>query len=319
MSEELQNTNNDEREIDLIDLMGRFFSWFGNICKTVFLGILYFIVRNRYLYLVAIVIVVISTFVKSKYAVKYYDCTLVVQTKSVNSSEIVNLINNWNYQQSLSKELLSAIKSIKGTYMLDYNKDGVGDEVEKWTGKVVTDTAIINKRLVDVFCVNAQIFIADNDTILDAIRDALLNYLGNDQWVIDQNEKRQNEGKLLLGRIDKEIAMLDSLEQNEYFESNDKYKFDKNGGLMMISEKEKKLYHNDLIGLVCQKNSIERNYYSEPFKVIQNFSLPLQAVNNPFANFTKSFLFVMFLATIIILIIDQRKGLKKLVDESKRN
>mgnify|MGYP003293591047 CR=1 FL=1 len=319
MSEELQNTNNNEREIDLIDLMGRFFNWFGNICKTVFLGILYFLVRNRYWYLAAIVVVIILTSVKSRYAVKYYDCTLVVQTKSVKSSEIINFINNWNYRQSLPKNLLSAVKSINGTYMLDYNKDGVGDEVEKWTGKVVTDTAIINKRLVDIFCVNAQIFIADNDTILDAIRDALLNYLGNDQWVIDQNKKRQNEGKLLLGRIDKEIAMLDSLEQNEYFESNDKYKFDKNGGLMMISEKEKKLYHNDLIGLVYQKNSIERNYYSEPFKVIQNFSLPLQAVNNPYANFTKSFLFVMFLATIIILIIDQRKGLKKLVDESKRN
>ncbi len=318
MSESFQNTNNDEREIDLIDLMGRFFNWAGNICKNVFLAILYFLVRNRYLYLLAIVIVVILTFVKSKYAVKYYDCTLVVQTKSVKSSEIVNFINNWNYRQSLPKDLLSAVKSINGTYMLDYNKDGIGDEVEKWTGKVVADTAIINKRLVDVFCVNAQIFIADNDTILDAIREALLDYLSNDKWVIDQNEKRQREGKLLLGRIDKEIAVLDSLEQNEYFESDNKYKFDKNGGLMMISEKDKKLYHSDLLSLVYQKNNIERNYYSEPFKVVQDFSLPLQAVNNPFANLKKSFLLIMFLATVVILIIDKRKGLKKLVEDSKR-
>lgn len=318
MSEEIQNTGNDEREIDLIDLMGRFFNWFGNICKKVFFGILYFIVRNRYLYLLAIVIVVISTCVKSKYAVKYYDCTLVVQTKSVKSSEIVNLINNWNYKQSLPEDLLSAIKSIKGTYMLDYNRDGIGDEVEKWTGKVVSDTSIINKRLTDAFCVNAQIYIADNDTILDAIRDALLEYLCNDNWVIDQTKTRQREGDLLMNRIDKEITILDSLELSEYFESNDKYKLDKNGGLTMISEKEKKLYHSDLISLVYQKNSIGRNYYSEPFKIIQDFSLPLQAVNNPFANFTKSFLLIILLATIVILIIDQRKGLKKLIEDSKR-
>lgn len=318
MSEELQNTNNDEREIDLIDLMGRFFSWFGNICKTVFLGILYFIVRNRYLYLLSIVIIVISTCVKSKYAVKYYDCTLVVQTKSVKSSEIISLINNWNYRKSLPENLLSAIKSINGTYMLDYNKDGIGDEVEKWTGKIVSDTAIINKRLTDAFCVNAQIYIADNDTILDAIRDALLEYLSNDKWVIDQAKIRQREGALLMDRIDKEITILDSLELSEYFETNDKYKLDKNGGLMMISEKDKKLYHSDLINLVYQKNNIGRNYYSEIFKIIQDFSLPLQAVNNPFANFTKSFLLIMFLATVVILIIDQRKGLKKLVEDSKR-
>ena len=122
----------------------------------------------------------------------------------------------------------------------------------------------------------------------------------------------------MIARIDKEIAQLDSLKNTEYFKNNKQYKLDKNGGLMMVSEKDKHLYHNDIISLLSRKQSIERDLYDEPFKVIQDFSEPSQEDNNMSAIAKKASIYILLIGTILILIIDNRKNIKPLIEKAEK-
>lgn len=319
MEDQKQPIDCDEREIDLIDLMGRFFSWFGRVCKSALLGITYFLIRNFYFYFTAIVLVGVLTILQGKFADKYYYCEMVVQSKAINATEAVNLVNNWNYKIQLPDTLIGGIKSINGTFVLDYNRDGYGDDFEVYNGKFSRDTVVVNNRLSDVFCVQAQIYNADNRITLDEIKKELFEYLESDSWVINCNKIRQEENLAMIARIDKEIAVLDSLKETEYFNASERYKMDKNGALMMVSEKDKHLYHNDIIKLLSQKQEVERDFYPEPFKIKQDFSTPMESVNNLFNNFKQNLIVILIITTLVALFFDQRKKLKQLVQKSKRN
>lgn len=314
MSEE----NQSNQEIDLIELMGRFLNWCGRLLKSVFYGVLYFIIRNRYLYAVAFLVVIALTIYKSVFSEKYYNCDMIVQTRAVGSADVVGLVNNWNYMQQLPDDLIKVVRTINATYLLDYNKDGIRDAIEKYTGRAANDSVQIKRRLNNEFCIQVQVYNADNTDILNEIRDSVIAYISNDSWVLNRNDIRQAEISAMIARINNEMNVLDSLKNYEYFVENEKYKIDKNGGLMMVSEKDKHLYHGELISLLSRKQNLERNFYPEPFKIIQDFSTPREAVNSLFNNFKTSFLFVLVVATVIILIIDKRNDLKNLVEESKR-
>ena len=261
---------------------------------------------------------IVLTMLQGRYVSKYYYCEMVIQSKAVKSSEAINLVNGWNYTMQLDDTLVGSIRSINGTFVLDYNNDGIGDGFETYTGKWTNDTVFVNHRLNDVFCVQAQIYSADNKVVLDEIKKALFEYLDNDSWVINCNKIRQEEGKALIARIDKEITVLDSLKNADYFDVNEKYKMEKNGALMMVSEKDKHLYHNDIINLLARKQSVERDLYPEPFKVIQDFNTPMVSVNNAANNFKHNAIVILLLATIIALLFDQRKNIKLLIEKSKK-
>lgn len=318
MEDQKQPIDCDEREIDLIDLMSRFFSWLGRVCKSVLLGITYFLIRNFYFYFAAIVLVVVLSLLQGKFADKYYYCEMVVQSKAINATEAVNLVNNWNYKIQLPDTLIGGIKSINGTFVLDYNRDGYGDDFEVYGGKFSRDTAIVNSRLSDVFCVQAQIYNADNRITLEEIKKELFEYLESDSWVINCNKIRQEENLAMIARIDKEIAVLDSLKETEYFNASERYKMDKNGALMMVSEKDKHLYHKDIIDLLGQKQEVERDFYPEPFKIKQDFSTPMESVNNLFNNFKQNLVVILIITTLIALFFDQRKNIKILIEKSKK-
>ena len=318
MEDQKQPIESEEREIDLIDLMGRFFSWLGRVCKSALLGITYFLIRNFYFYIVAIAIVVVLTILQGQFADKYYYCEMVVQSKAINATEAVNLVNNWNYKIQLPDTLIGGIKSINGTFVLDYNRDGFGDGFEVYNGKFSRDTVMVNNRLSDEFCVQAQIFNADNRITLDEIKKELFEYLESDSWVINCNKIRQEANLAMIARIDKEIAVLDSLKETEYFNESERYTLDKNGALMMVSEKDKHLYHNDIIKLLSQKQEVERDFYPEPFKIKQDFSTPMESVNNLFNNFKQNCIIILIITTLVALIFDKRESLKLLVEKSKR-
>ena len=318
MEDQKQPIESEEREIDLIDLMGRFFSWLGKACKSALLNTTYFLVRNFFFYLVGIVVVVVLTIWQGKFVSMYYYCEMIVQSKAVNSAEAVSLVNNWNYLSQMPDSLVNNIRSIKGTFILDYNRDGVGDDYEVNSGKAQRDTVIINSRLSDAFCVQAQIYNADNRVMLNEIKNELFKYLGSDNWVINCNKYRQEENKAMIARIDKEIAVLDSLKNADYFNNGERYKMDKNGSLMMVSEKDKHLYHTDILELLEQKQEVVRASYPEPFKIMQDFSTPMVSINNTSNNFKQNLLLIMLITTFVALLFDQRKSIKRLIQKSKR-
>ncbi len=317
MEDQKQPIDCDEREIDLIELLSRFFLWIGRVCKSALKSTIYFLVRNFFFYLVGIALVVILTMWQGKFVSMYYYCEMIVQSKAINSTEAVNLVNNWNYMSQMPDSLANNIRNIKSTFVLDYNRDGVGDDLETYSGKSQSDTVILNSRLSDVFCVQAQIYNADNRAMLAEIKNELFKYLGNDNWVIICNKNRQEGIQAVIDRMNKEVAVLDSLELTDYFDAAKRYQMDKNGALMIVSEKDKHLYHKDIIDLMKQKQIIERDFYPEPFKIIQDFSTPMVSVNNTHSNFRKNLLLILLLTTLVALIFDQLKNIKLLIQKAK--
>lgn len=318
MEDQKQPIDCDEREIDLIDLMGRFFSWLGRVCKSALKNTVYFLVRNFFFYLVGIALVVVLTMWQGKFVSMYYYCEMVVQSKAINSAEAINLVNNWNYLSQMPDSLANNIRSIKSTFVLDYNRDGIGDDFETFSGKSQSDTVILNSRLSDVFCVQAQFYNANNRAMLAEIKNELFKYLGNDNWVIICNKNRLEGTQAKIDRINKEIAVLDSLELTDYFDASKKYQMDRNGALMIVSEKEKYLYHNDIFELLELKREVERDFYPEPFKIIQDFSTPMVSVNNTSNNFRQNLIVILIITTFVALLFDQRKNIKLLIQKAKR-
>lgn len=317
MTNEIQNEPQ-EQEIDLIDLMGRACRWTGNLISKICKTITYFIIRNRYWYLLLFVIIGALTAISYIMREKVYTCNMIVETRRVPTADVINLVNQWNYNNNNNN---NNIQSVRGCYLLDFNKDGVADKIEDYQSKEVTDTAILNKRMNGRFVVEAQLCNATDRAVLNDVKNKLFDYLNNDPWVIDRNKIIIAEQKNMIARIEKEMAQLDSLKTTEYFTENNQYKLDKSGGLMMVNEKDKHLYHNDIISLLGQKQSIERNLYDEPFKVIQDFSEPMQEDNNLIAILKSMLILGLIFGTLIIIIIDNRKYLKELIvksDDSKK-
>ena len=81
--------------------------------------------------------------------------------------------------------------------------------------------------------------------------------LGNVE-VQKQNKIRLQQQRDLLASVDKEIADLDSLKKLEYF-NKDKPNTIKLGEMLIVSEKEPKLYHNDIMELMDKKQLDKEN------------------------------------------------------------
>ncbi|MBO7146025.1 MAG: hypothetical protein J6W13_14535 [Salinivirgaceae bacterium] len=326
MAEDINNENNQEREIDLIDLMGRFFNWLGNafvklaiLCKNAVLWVIKFVIRNWLLYACACILVVGMTFYKNTQP-PYYDCSMRLECMCVNASYAINRVNSWNYKIGLSDDISKQIRHVDASYLLDYNGDGNADAAEEYSTQARKDTTsrYTRMRMAHTFDINIEIYIAKDSTILDSIRNAIMAYLYNDNWIQEQNILWQRESKNRISRLDKEIEILDSLQKKEYFTKEDKkFGAERDGSFLMISEKDKRLYHSDLINLTNSKLSIEHKLYDEPFKIIKDISIPVSPINTVARNAKHSFLYIMFFATIVIFIFDRRKWIKSLIQESK--
>ena len=327
MAEEQNNENYQEREIDLIDLLERFFNWLGRafvqlgiLCKNAVLWIIKFLIRNWLLYVCACILAIGSTFYKSTSQPPYYDCSMRLECMCVNASYAINRVNEWNYKIGLSDSISKQIRHVDASYLLDYNGDGNADAVEEYNSQAMKDTtyAYTRMRMAHTFDINVEIFLAKDSTILDSVRNAILAYLYDDKWIQEQNVLWQRESKNRISRLDKEIEILDSLQKKEYFSKNDKkFGVERDGSFLMISEKDKRLYHSDLISLTNSKLAIEHQLYDDLFKIVKDISIPVSPVNTVKQNAKHSFKYILVLATIVIFIFDRRKWIKSLIQESK--
>ena len=200
--------------------------------------------------------------------------------------------------------------------MIDYNDDGSPDAVEDYDSKAMKDTISVfaKRRMIDYFNVEIKLNIEEDSTIVKKVGDELLKYISSDKWIIEKNGIWQQQYGVRIARIRKEIAILDSLQKKEYFSDEKKRGVERggDGGYVMIAEKDQRLYHNDLLALLNKEQALERNKYPEPFRIIQNLSIPRLPINTTKYNAIHSFIVVMFFATIIIFLYDRRKAIKAL-------
>ena len=325
MAEEFQTTNSDEREIDLIAVLGKMFRGIGNAIVAILKAIRYVVIwiilyvyRTFKFYLIAMIFA-IGLFIYKQYQPKVYVSNMRLKSICVNASYAINLVNGWNYNLYLPEYYRESVKGLNASYMIDYNGDGSPDAVEEYDSKEMKDTTsyYAKRRMTNYLNVQIKVCIENDSTILDTVSKALLNYISNDSWIASQNEIWQGQYGTTINRLRKEISTLDSLQTKEYFSDEKKTGLQRggDGGYLMVAEKDQRLYHNDLLKLLEREQSLERNKYPYPFLVIQDFSIPLYPINTTKYNAIYSFIVVMFFATIIIFFYDRRKAIKKLAKQ----
>jgi len=302
---------NTPQEIDLIEL----FTNIGNWIKRIFFNVLYFFLRNA-LYFILLVIFGILAGIISYFASKpYYKSELIAYSHTINNIEVLQYVNNWNYKAAFTEDQLEKIKDVSALYLLDRNKDGIWDMIEEKPDKPVVDTAILNKRVYGNFCIRIEVY---DTTMIPLVKEKVLAYLESNPRSKEINIIRLQQAKELIPKIQKEIDDLDSLKRMQYFDK-DKLNQDKKGDLLILNEKETKLFYGDILGLIQRQQSIQRDLFlnPDPYEIVQDFSVPFRSENSIVKNVEIFTLISLVLGFFLILYYDQRYRVLKLIKESK--
>lgn len=315
-----ENKETKPQEIDLIELFTNIGNWFVKQAKWlfgIFVSIFYFFLRNTLWFLLIITGGVIFAFFIHRASPNYYKSQLIGYSHTVSNVEVIRSINNWNYTSSFTIDKLENIKAIGATYVLDINNDGIWDNIEDLSLLSKLDTNVMKQRLYGNFCIQVEVY---DTTLIYEIKNKILDYISNNKRVIERNSIRLKQYEELIPKLKKEMDELDSLKRMEYFEKNKPMQA-KLGEMILLGEKETKLYHNELISLYKQQQAIERELYlnEDPYEIILDFSIPNQEENNLTVTAIKIVKIFLLVGFFIILFFDQRKFIMQQIKNSKKH
>ncbi len=305
----MTDQKNTPQEIDLIELFENIWNWVTRI----FLAVLYFFLRNMLFLIIVVVVAGITGFSASKLTKPFYKSELFGISHTISNVEVIQYINNWNYENEFSKTELLNIKSITAKYVLDYNNDSIWDNVEETSGSIVTDTTLINMRMNYSFCIRTELY---DTSLTQKIKDKMFMFLEKNKRVKNMNQIRLIQKKELISKLKKEINDIDSLKDIQYFENNNNNS--KDGDLIVLNEKELLLFHNDIMPLYEQQQIIEKELFlsTEPFEITQDFTIP-RVQENSFIKIIIKYIKIGFaMGFVFILLWDRRKAIRKLIKDS---
>ena len=283
-------------EIDLIELFNRMgksmikgFSWVLNLLLKFFLLIL-----SKALWIVSFMFIGIALGIAVFYVTpRFYSSQMMASANSTNNGIVINAINQLNdlfkaanytaaaQNLNISIEQAMKIKSIQAFYGIDINHDNIPDYVDYDNLYNPKDTT--TKRLPDIFYVMVKVY--DKD-VFAPVRDGIKKYIFSNPYIAENNDIRKEQTASMIVAYDKEIQKLDSLQKDYYF--NQLTQKAGNGQIIFLNEKDVKLFHKEMLGLVAQKQVLQKTLAvnPDPITVIQDFTQLTRAVN-PWTKYVK--------------------------------
>lgn len=315
-------------EIDLIEL----FNKIGNSIKK---GIMWIINRLQDFFLLLIrkslwiisfsIFGAIVGYVFFMATPRYYSSEMVAISNALNNTYVVSSINLLddlfkggnqsiaaNYLD-INKDEALQIKSIGAYYGIDVNKDGLADYVDYKEEFNPRDTSI--RRLSNFFYIKLEVY---SESIFGKARDGLRKYINKNNFVIENNQVRIAQSEELIKSIDLEIKKLDSLQKIQYFEIPKSQKAS-NTQMVVLNEKEMKLYHDQILALRKQKLLLEKDITinKEPITVVQDFT-PLSKAENPVTKYLINWVALFSLLGFIVSLVWQfKKAIIGLIKDQK--
>ena len=301
MNTQLENSKPSE-EIDLLELFNRMgrsiknlFIWLYNLLVSFFLLL---IRKFVWIFFFSIVGAFVGYLFYNN-TPRFYSSQMVAVSNSMNNSVIVNSINlindlfeSKNYDVlanylSISPQMAKKIKSIGAYYGIDLNKDKITDYVDY--EKVYNPKDTTQKRLTDIFYLKISVY---DETIFANVRDGIKKYINTNPYIVENNNVRKQQDIKLIELYKKQIMKLDSLQKVQYFEVP-KLQKSGNNQLVLLNEKETKLYHTDIINLYNAQLYLERQLVlnPDPITIIQDFT-QLAKADNPLIKFLKTWVVI---------------------------
>jgi hypothetical protein len=157
------------------------------------------------------------------------------------------------------------------------------------------------------------------DAPIDSIKEAIITYINNNEYFQDVNNLRIKQLNSLIAKTDNELQKLDSVESINYFKSNP-YDRETGKNMIVLNEKEIKLFHEDVLSLYENKQDYEKEItlYKNTVTVIQDFQAVTKVENSITKNIKNFVTIFFFIGLVFSIFIDQRKNLKALIKSSKK-
>jgi hypothetical protein len=307
-------------EIDLIELLSKI----GQGIRNFFMALLKFIsfiiifgLRKIHFLLIFAVAGGAIGFILFKSTQRYYSSSMLAQPNGITCSDMINYINDLHdlclknntnalsYDLQMSDTMAKKIKDIQAFFIIDINKDNVGDYVDFKNSFNLKDTT--QKRIEDRLNVTVEVY--DNKAFKN-VRKGLFNYISTNPYLIKLNEIRKLELEQLISQTDIEIQKLDSLQNSDYFKKNIDLPV-KETQMLFLSEKERRLYHGDKLNLLRNRQIYQKELElaTDAFTVIKDFT-SLAAAENPKSKYILQYMFIMVgLGYIITFVFHFRKSI----------
>jgi len=314
-------------EIDLIEVsgkvlkqMGIFFKWAASIVQQVFI----FFLRKSLWFAICIIAMLAFSYGVHKMRKPLYSTMMVARMNVLDNAFAISYVNNLNASLSdvhLAKKVFNLpdtsfakhIKSIQGYWGVAYFEGGSVDFIDfAWkhiTPSVMRDTLDKSHRVNDRFYVKVGV---SSDTVQPYLTKGLIENICSIPYLQELNADRKARVRERITVLERQIKVLDSLQYYEYFVKDAKtVKPSMMGQLLLLNEKEKTLFHEEIMKL-----HNERFYYEsdlkvnpEPATVIQGFETNFQRESSYFRA-AKRMLVIGFLLTLVAALAwDNRKWL----------
>lgn len=307
---ENNNINNQQpqNEIDLIDLMKNLY----NFCRTNIKAFFTFLLRQS-VWLVGFGILGIGfSIFLSLNSKKYYSSSVQILSNNVNCNYVIaqidaldGLLAKEDYQQlssllDIPESILPDVKSIKALHAIDANKDSIPDYMDELelAKRNPRDTSI--RKMNNYFYLKLEVF---SEQAFAPIAKSLTQYLNKSKLLTKENTYSVLQKKLMLDEVKKQVSLLDSFQKVEYF-IDSRGKTAASQQTVFMSEKDKKLYHKDILGLYKQQLRLEKELelYSNVITITQDFP-PLSAPENTLGLYLKKYVWKFVLAGFLFSVL----------------
>lgn len=280
-TEQKQIRSNDE--IDLIELFARMWEgfkdgvfWLINAIKN----FLILIIRKSIWIGTFAIIGALLGYVLYVGLPDYYSSQATIRSNGISNTYVIDFVNqiqellsNRNFEAisqrlNINVEDVDKIKSIGAYYGIDINEDRNVDYVDFDNTYDPLDSTIV--RLPAVLYIKLELWEKD---VFTTLKTSVVEYVSKNPFIITNNNIRVKQSLEQIDYINLEIKKLDSLQNIQYFEVP-KTQRSSNTQMVVLNEKDMKLYHSILLDLKKSNQGIERDLelYSEPITILQPFT-----------------------------------------------
>ena len=321
------NNSNQPAEIDLIELFLKIWNGIINLLLGLLKGILFLIVfgikKIHFLILFAIIGGLMG-YVLYKSTKRYYSSYMIAQANGITSADMISYINDLHelclkknaaalaYDLQMPDSTAHKIKDIQAFFIIDVNRDGIGDYTDFKNSYNPKDTT--QQQLEDRIHVTVEVY---ENTVFEKVKNGLLRYMRKNPYIISLNEIRKKELRELIAKVEYEITKLDSLQNTDYFHKASEIPV-KQSQMMFLAEKEPTMFYKDKLSLIYRKQEYEKELElaTDAFTVIKDFT-SLAIEENPKGKYIIRYgFFTTIFGYLLLIILKFRNNLNHLIFRS---
>jgi hypothetical protein len=225
------------------------------------------------------------------YAKPHFESSMIIESYTISNELLSEYIEKF---QELLKDK---------NYNFLQKETGLTIEELRSIREITTDIPFDDKKKEELGYVIVKVKCIHN-TVLNKLSQGILNFVGNETYVIDEIDNFKIKNTAIIDHITKEIKNLqpDNSKSSRNFKEENKINVFNND----------EFFYNELIFLLEQKFDREKELqFAVPFRVIEDFTVYLRPVKKSTTYSVAGGLLLWFLTLIVILIRRINKKIKR--------